>query len=73
MLGLLGDAEIPGGLPGGQCDPLYTTDSPRLRQFVEGFELGSLGGVCADDYSEFFAQAVSTIGTACAEFEPMLH
>jgi len=73
VLGLLGDAEVPGGLPGGPCDPLYATDSPRLRHFVEGFELGSLGSVCADDYSEFFAQAVSTIDTACAEFEPMLH
>ena len=73
VLGLLGDTHVPGGLPGGPCDPLYASDSPRLRHFVEGFELGSLGSVCADDYSEFFAQAVSTIDTACAEFEPMLH
>jgi hypothetical protein len=73
VLGLLGDTKVPGGLPGGPCDELYATDSPRLRHFVEGFELGSLGSVCADDYSTFFAQAVSTIDTACAEFEPMLH
>jgi hypothetical protein len=73
MLGLIGDTQVPGGLPGGPCDEVSGADSPRLQRFVESFELGSLGSVCAPDYSEFFAQAVSTIDTACEVFTPILY
>jgi hypothetical protein len=73
VLGLIGDLQVPGGLPGGPCDALDAAAAPRLQQFVESFELGSLGSVCASDYSEFFAQAVSAIDTACDAFDPMLH
>ena len=73
MLGLLGDLQVPGGLPGGPCDELSGAAAPRLQEFVESFELGSLGSVCADDYSGFFASAVSVIDTACEAFEPTLH
>lgn len=73
MLGLLGDLNVPGGLPGGPCDGLSGAEAPRLQSFVDGFALGSLGSVCADDYSEFFAAAVDKIDTACKAFEPTVH
>ena len=73
VLGLIGDLQVPGGLPGGPCGDLDAAAAPRLQQFVESFELGSLGSVCADDYSEFFAQAGAAIDTACEAFNPMLH
>lgn len=73
VLGLIGDQQVPGGLPGGPCGEIDAAAAPRLQQFVESFELGSLGSVCADDYSEFFAQAVAAIDTACEAFDPMLH
>jgi hypothetical protein len=73
LLGLIGDLQVPGGLPGGPCDELGAAPAPRLQRFVESFALGSLGSVCADDYSEFFEQAVGAIDTACEAFEPVLH
>jgi hypothetical protein len=72
MLGLIADTQVSGGLPGGPCDELSGADSPRLQQFVESFELGAIGSVCAPDYSEFFADAVSSIDTACEVFTPIL-
>lgn len=71
MLGLIADNHLRGGLPGGPCDELSGSPSPRLQRFVESFEHGSLGSVCAADYSAFFAEAVSSIDTACAAFEPL--
>jgi hypothetical protein len=70
LLGLIGDNHVTGGLPGGPCDDLNGAPSPRLSSFVEKFERGSLGSVCAADYSEFFAQAVASIDTACEAFGP---
>jgi hypothetical protein len=72
MLGLIGDLQVPGGLPGGPCDPVSGSSSPRLQKFVEGFEYGSLGSVCAPEYSAFFAEAVRPIETACEAFTPIL-
>jgi hypothetical protein len=70
MLGLIADNHIPGGLPGGPCDEFGGSPSPRLESFVRSFELGSIGSVCAPDYSVFFADAVSSIDTACDQFVP---
>jgi hypothetical protein len=72
MLGLIGDNQVSGGLPGGPCDALSGSSSPRLQRFVESFEYGSLGSVCAPDYSQFFADAVRPIETACETFTPIL-
>ena len=49
-----------------------SVEAPRLQRFVESFERGSLGSVCAPDYASFFAQAVSEIDTACEEFVPIV-
>jgi hypothetical protein len=70
MLGLLADGDVPGGLPGGPCTPSDGVGSPRLQRFISSFKFGSLGSVCAPDYSEFFASAVSPIDTACSTFRP---
>jgi hypothetical protein len=68
VLGLLSDIDVEGGLPGGPCDPASGgAAAPRLQSFVSSFERGSMGSVCASDYSAFFAQAVSVIDTACKE------
>lgn len=71
VLGLISDTQVPGGLPGGPCDELSGAEAPRLMSFVRSFELNSMGSVCAEDYSEFFAQAVSYIDTACDVFSPL--
>jgi hypothetical protein len=45
------------------ADPGY-----RLRAFVEGFEYGVTGSVCASDYTPFFSDAVDAIDSACDAF-----
>jgi hypothetical protein len=72
MLGLIADNHIPGVLPGGPCDEFSGSPSPRLESFARSFELGSIGSVCAPDYSVFFADAVSSIDTARDEFVPVV-
>ncbi|HEY8375518.1 MAG TPA: hypothetical protein VIK91_03470 [Nannocystis sp.] len=73
VLGLVGD----GNLPGGQCPLVWDPDvdgaepSPRLQAFVEMFEFGIVGSVCAPDYSPFFLDAVSVIDTTCDLFVPV--
>lgn len=71
MLGLIPDNHIEGGLPGGPCAPESGAEAPKLERFVRSFELSALGSVCAPDYSAFFADAVSSIDTACEEFVPL--
>jgi hypothetical protein len=69
MLGLISDTDVEGGLPGGPCNRESDgVPAPRLRSFVSSFDRGSLGSICASDYSSFFAQAVSVIDTACKDF-----
>jgi hypothetical protein len=69
MLGLISDIDVEGGLPGGPCDAESGgAAAPRLNEFVSSFERGSLGSICAPDYSSFFAQSVSVIDTACRDF-----
>jgi hypothetical protein len=65
MLGLLGDADVPGGVCSDQADP-----APLLRQFAESFTNGQWGSVCEPDYTPFFVEAVDTIDFACDNFVP---
>jgi hypothetical protein len=69
VLGLVGDGNVPGGLPGGPCGD-EARPAPELQRFVESFRFGTLGSVCASDYAPFLEQAVSVIDTACDEFVP---
>jgi hypothetical protein len=47
------------------------SESPNLIGFVESFgEQGVLASVCEPDYGPIFAEAISTIETTCAEFDP---
>jgi hypothetical protein len=65
VIGMFGDADVGGGLCGGD------QAGPKYRQFVEAFgSRGFLGSVCSPDYSELFAQAISTIDLTCDEFTP---
>jgi hypothetical protein len=59
VLGLMGNEECGGA-------------APRLETFVQSFEFGSIGSVCAPDYAPFFEAAVSVIDTACEVFEPII-
>lgn len=70
MLALVGDEDRSEALPGGPCAPEDADASPLLQEFVSGFRYGSLGAVCAPDYSPFFAAAVEVIGNACRAFVP---
>jgi hypothetical protein len=73
-LGLFGDSDVPGGQcvpgadPGGGGDG--AEPAPRLRAFVEQFENGVVGSVCAPDYAPFFLEAVAVIDVACDTFVP---
>jgi hypothetical protein len=70
VLGLVGDSNLVDPLVGGPCLLPAAAPAPRLQQFVEGLEYGSLGSVCADDYSPFLARAVDKIKNACDGFSP---
>ncbi len=78
VLSLLGDCDVGGSCPGIELadplDPLSPVSgaepAPRLRAFTEMFGYGSVGPVCAADYSPFFTEAVGVIATACDEFVP---
>jgi len=76
MLGLFGDCDVGGSCPGMTHNPGAVQEftgaepAPRLRAFANSFTYGSVGPVCAVDYSPFFAEAVSVIDTACDNFEP---
>lgn len=70
VLGIFGDGDRPGSTcaPGGLMGNLGADPGRRLRAFVESFEYGVTGSVCAADYAPFFEQAVRTIDSACDEF-----
>jgi hypothetical protein len=77
VLGLIGDCDVGGACPGIAFDPFDPAapvtgaePAPRIRQFATSFGYGSVGPVCAADYSGFFADAVSVIQSACDEFDP---
>jgi hypothetical protein len=68
VLGLVGDSNLVDPLMGGPCLPPAAAPAPRLQQFVDSLRHGSLGSVCADDYSPFLARAVGEIENACDTF-----
>ncbi len=68
FLGLVGGE--PGSSVSSSCSD--ADPAPRLRSLIQGFQFGSTGDICAADYAPFFAQAVSVIDTACADFEPVI-
>jgi hypothetical protein len=71
VIGLVGDNNLDQGLPGGPCSFFAASGAPALQSFVESFgDRGKLASVCAEDYSPFFGDAVSTIDTACDQFIP---
>jgi hypothetical protein len=74
VLGLIGDGDQPNPVCTPGADPNNggngAEDSPRLRAFTELFPHGSVGSVCASDYTPFFQDAVSIIDTTCDEFVP---
>jgi hypothetical protein len=70
VLGLVGDTNVSGGLPGGPCLLTDSAGAPRLQQFVRSLPHGSLGSVCAADYAPFLASAVAEIDAACRAFVP---
>lgn len=71
VLGLVGDNNLDQGLRGGPCSFFEAGGAPALQSFAQSFgERGLLASVCAEDYSPFFEEAVSTIDTACDEFVP---
>jgi hypothetical protein len=70
VLGLVGDTNVLGGLPGGPCLLTDASAAPRLQQFVRSLPHGSLGSVCAADYAPFLASAATEIDAACRAFVP---
>jgi hypothetical protein len=73
MLGLFGDTHLANGvcthtdqnMPGG------AHHSPHFESFVGMFgDRGQWASVCEDDYTPFFASAVSIVDEACEEFVP---
>jgi hypothetical protein len=76
VLSLIGDCDEAGNCGGivfDQLNPQATTGAepaPRLRQFTNLWDFGSIGPVCANDYTPFFEAAVSVIGSACDDFMP---
>lgn len=40
----------------------------RIEAFVDKFSYGRMGDVCADDYTDFFADALELISDACTNF-----
>lgn len=76
VLSLVGDCDIGGMCEGIRVD-LFDPETasgaepaPRIRQFTEMFGFGSVGPVCAADYTPFFLEAVSVIANACDDFDP---
>jgi hypothetical protein len=77
VLALVGDCDIGGSCPGIELDlfnlntPITGAEpAPRLREFADSFQFGSVGPVCAPDYAPFFQDAVSEIASACEGFIP---
>ncbi len=77
VLALIGDCDAGGACPGIAFDPFDddapvtgAEPAPRIREFATSFTYGSVGPVCADDYTGFFSDAVSVIASACDGFQP---
>lgn len=70
VLGLVGDNNVDGGLPGGPCSLIGADGTPELQRFVQLNRHHALASVCAADYSPFFEQSASIVDTACNAFVP---
>lgn len=77
VLSLIGDCDVGGDCEGMRLQGMDLTSpisgaepAPRIRQFTESFDFGSVGPICADDFIPFFTSAVSVVGTACDGFVP---
>jgi len=70
VLGVFGDSDRAGSVcpAGGLVDDLGAEPGYRLREFVERFNYGVAGSVCAPDYAPLLTEAVAVIDTACDEF-----
>jgi hypothetical protein len=70
VLGVFGDSDRQGSTcaPGGLMGNLGADPGYRLRAFVEEFEYGVAGSVCASDYAPLFDKAVEVIDSACDAF-----
>lgn len=69
------------GTPASSCDPLLKPTEPvqqkgaqiseRLETFIKSFgDRGFVGDVCADNYGQFFRDAVRVVDFACQELPP---
>jgi len=75
VLGLVGDGNLSDGVcpsgSGPNMDGTGAESALRLQTFVDMFENGVIGSVCATDYTPFFSEAVGVIDFACDEFVPV--
>jgi hypothetical protein len=70
ILGLFGDGDLPNAICGG-LDSGGAEIAPRLRSFLDSWgDHGFFGSICANDYDDFFQDAVDIIDTTCDEFMP---
>jgi hypothetical protein len=70
FLGLIGGQPTSGA--SSSCVESDPDPAPRLHSLIESFSFGTVGDICASDYAPFFADAVSVIDTACADFIPVI-
>jgi hypothetical protein len=70
FLGLIGGDG--GAAQSPACIASEVDAAPRLHQLIQAFPFGTTGDICAPDYAPFFAEAVSVIDTACADFTPII-
>lgn len=60
----LDDIVVLGLIPMPESECAYSS-STRLKDFILSFPDSFLGDVCAEDYSQFFSDAISTIESSC--------
>ena len=51
------------------CDPVY--DTRHVQTFTEMFTHGFMGGLCVEDYGDYFAEAVDVVESACSSYTPV--
>ena len=65
MIGLLNDTDAAAPMCSADAE-----DPARLREFVDAFPNSYRGSVCAPNYADVLAEAVSIIDTACDDYVP---
>lgn len=71
VLGLISDYGLPGATCIADSGPGGAEAAPRLNSFVDSVERSLAGSICAENYSEFFAEAVGLIDLACEQYTPV--